>query len=253
MGFVWLRATGAFLRDVGGTNRSRIAIGTPQGGLNNITQGRRPPKVVVHLVERVCQKNVVLGQTDLMPLRAYGKGPRETHIPWSVHQQMVMITMNRVGEEGSQLQSVEEAVAFLRKSLGPANTLFKIFGSCEQATRRHVHINMCAPNRITWVKLRKKLAASKRFPGHFNVWEASAAKDMADRWAYACKYLNDPTKKKELGALLPEVETRSGAELNAASKRELKAMIKWKYFQWHAAQGVPLHLVERAWLMTAYA
>jgi len=199
------------------------------------------------LVERVCEKNLALRQTDLMPLRAYGKGPKTTHIPWSVQQQMVMLTMNRVGDEGSQLQSVEAAIAALRAALGPANTLFKIFGSCEQATRRHVHINVCAPNRITWVKLRKKLAESKRFPAHFNVWEASAAKDMEDRWAYACKYLNDPSKKKELGAMAG-VEP-AAAQLTAADYRRIcRELQKRNFFARARRCGWSDVEAERAWV-----
>jgi len=179
-----------------------------------------------------------------MPLRAYGKGDRRTHIPWSVRAQMIMITMNRVGEDGSQQESVAAAVAFLRKSLGPANTLFKIFASCEQATRRHVHINLCAPNRITWVKLRKKLAASVRFPGHFNVWESSAGQDMGDRWAYACKYLTDPAKKKELGALIAGEAEHARVDY----RRMIRELQKRNFFARARRWGWSDIEAERAWL-----
>jgi len=143
-----------------------------------------------------------------MPLRKFGTGfdkrTGKPDIPWTSKQQQIMLTMNHVGEEGSNEEVIAAACAAVKRALGPASNVFKLFGSCERASRRHVHINVQAPNRITWAMLRKKLCASKRWAAHFNVWEASAGKEMGERWAYANKYLVDPSKKKELGAMLED-------------------------------------------------
>lgn len=165
-----------------------------------------------------------------MPLRKFGTGfdkrTGKPDIPWTSKQQMIMLTMNHVGEEGSDEELIAAACAAVRRALGPASKIFKLFGSCERASRRHVHINVQAPNRITWAGLRKKLCATKRWAAHFNVWEASAGKEMVERWAYANKYLLDPTKKKERGAIL-EDDAAARAENLRRSKQEFLEVHRW--------------------------
>lgn len=159
-----------------------------------------------------------------MPLRKFGTAAGD--IPWTSKQQQIMLTMNQVGEEGSDEKVIAAACAAVKRALGPASNVFKLFGSCERASRRHVHINVQAPNRITWVFLRKKLCATKKWAAHFNVWEASAGKEMGERWAYANKYLVDPTKKKERGAIY-EDDAAAARENVRRGKQEFLDVHRW--------------------------